>query len=177
MAQQEEPPPFDWEAPDAFERWAESHLFVMKAAHRMSRKELEQFNAIANFQADRATAWFLKAVDGIRTMRELAHEAASLLAASKRGGLAAQLKAADATTEPTIAAAFKFTAQTALNQSDGEARANRIRTAATFLLSKNGGKKRGIMKKLEGDLGISKPTITKALATHVSGLWSPKRSK
>lgn len=88
---------FDWEAPDAFEKWAESKAEILRIAAKMPREQLDQWNATANFQADRATAWFLKAVAGMRTMRELAQLAISLLPeAQRRGEIAGRLAAAEA---------------------------------------------------------------------------------
>lgn len=65
----QEPEGFDWEAPDAFERWAEDKG-LSKPDEITPEKYAFHF---VIFQADRATAWFLKAAEAANAWRAIAH--------------------------------------------------------------------------------------------------------
>jgi hypothetical protein len=77
-----------------FDEWAQEHSAVRRAFHKLPRKQLEFVADIANWQADRATDLFKKALAQGQTFRRLAEQCASLLPESEqRGELAERLKA------------------------------------------------------------------------------------
>lgn len=178
----------DWEA---FGEWAEAHDGLLRQFKKIPRKQLELVNAIASFHADRATEQFLKAVDGMRSMRELAQLAVSLLPDAERKGkeLGKLIAALEAPTPlEIIAAEFqkrrskagKATAK--LNQAAAAERAKIINCAATELLNK-GLEARRIPGKLTSKTfpGAQEPysrnTINKVLRTHPSGKFPPREKK
>lgn len=63
---------FDWDAPDAREKWGEFRVEILASFRKLPREVLEEMNAGANFEADRAVAMFLRAVDSMKLWREIA---------------------------------------------------------------------------------------------------------
>lgn len=186
MGEQKKPeaPAFDWEAPDAYEKWEQAKADFLRDANSLPREVLEQLNATANFQADRATDAFLKAADAMGAWRELALQAVQLFQAERKAKIVSKLTAAlqtkmlvaEAKAREIDAQAAKIIQSqggksTALLRQWGAAqRADKIIEAATELLKKHPkGEISGILER-QGVHG-SRVNILEKLRAHPSGLW------
>lgn len=183
--------PFDWDSPFAFARWAEERDAPPDVLGQILAIDPEDIPAAlppslqfhyTSFQADRATAWFLRAVDGMRAMQELANLAvAALPDAVERGKLEAAKAEFEAQQAAIEAAARRMSEGRSLGglragelrRGGAEDRAEEIREMATAYL-KAGDAPHEIAGKIERRGKGSKPTIYKALESHPAGHWQRK---
>lgn len=179
--------PDDWDADYAFGEWASEHGAppdVLAKILRLNGSEeyVRAFPLLYTaFQADRSTAWFLRAVDGMRAMRELAEYAISLLPKAAAVGAELAVKREIAEREA------REIEERLKRQAEGRKRGGRISAVKQQTKAKGvrakihsiadelleaGKEKWEISGMIEKRTGLTRQAVLNHLRDHSSALWA-----